>query len=210
MQNPSLPLPETKQKGYTIIELGIALAIIAVLIVAGLAGVTTVLNSSKANAQIEDSGIVLAKLQSILSSTSTSSMTTAAGIGSSLFPSSRVNAAATAVTNKFGGSEFVASNSAALSQGTHGAVLAEKVGVIYVMTSVPKTACADIANSLASLASAAWIHAASVSSDTDAASNTNLTTANLVKSPGGTVDGAAVGTRCNATPTPTLAFLMRP
>ena len=107
MQNPNLPHPETKQKGYTIIELGIALAIIAVLIVAGLAGVTTVLNSSKANAQIEDSGIVLAKLQSILTSTNTSGMTTAAAIGSSLFPASRVSG--TTVANKFGGSEFVAS-----------------------------------------------------------------------------------------------------
>ena len=59
--------PQTKrQGGYTIIELGIALTIIAVLIVAGLAGVTRVLNSSKANSQIEDSGIVLAKLQSAL------------------------------------------------------------------------------------------------------------------------------------------------
>ena len=35
-----------KQGGYTIIELGIALTIIAVLIVAGLTGVTTVLNNS--------------------------------------------------------------------------------------------------------------------------------------------------------------------
>jgi len=208
MQNPNLPHPETKQKGYTIIELGIALAIIAVLIVAGLAGVTTVLNSSKANAQIEDSGIVLAKLQSILTSTNTSGMTTAAAIGSSLFPASRVSG--TTVANKFGGSEFVASNSAALTSSSNGVDLAVNVGAIYVMTSVPKAACADIANSLASLANAAWVHAAAVSSDTDAGSSTNLTTANMVKKPGGTVDGTAVGTRCNATTTPTLAFLMRP
>ena len=55
---PASPQSNT-QGGYTIIELSIALTIIAVLIVAGLAGVSTVLNSSKANAQIEDSGIVL-------------------------------------------------------------------------------------------------------------------------------------------------------
>jgi len=210
MQNPNLPHPETKQKGYTIIELGIALAIIAVLIVAGLTGVTTVLNSSKANAQIEDSGIVLAKLQSILTSTNTSGMTTAGAIGSSLFPASRVNAANTAVTNKFGGSEFVASNAADLTVG--GTTVGANTGALYVITSVPKAACADIANSLGSLANAAWVFSPTTAITTDAlaGANTNLTTGNLVKSPGNTVNGAAVGTQCNTGTAPTLAFLMRP
>ena len=208
MQNPSLPHPETKQKGYTIIELGIALAIIAVLIVAGLAGVTTVLNSSKANAQIEDSGIVLAKLQSILTSTATSGMTTAAAIGSSLFPASRVSG--NTVTNKFGGSEFVASNGGDITVG--GTTVGTNTGALYVITSVPRAACADIANSVGSLANAAWVFTPGTAITTDglAGANTNLTPANLVKSPGGTVLGAAVGTQCNTGTAPTMAFLLRP
>jgi prepilin-type N-terminal cleavage/methylation domain-containing protein len=45
-----------QQKGYTIVELAIAVTIIGVLIVAGLSGVSSLLVSSKANTQIEESG----------------------------------------------------------------------------------------------------------------------------------------------------------
>ena len=142
-----------KQGGYTIIELGIALTIIAVLIVAGLTGVTTVLNNSKANSQIEESGIVLAKLQSTLTSTNSSGMTTAVAVGYSYFPTSRVSG--TSVTSKFNGSEFVRSNSAELTSTSHGVVAAIGGGAIYTITGVPKAVCANIASSLATLANAA-------------------------------------------------------
>jgi hypothetical protein len=61
------------------------------------------------------------------------------------------------------------------------------------------------------LANAAWVFTPSTAITTDAlaGANTNLTTANLVKSPGSTVLGAAVGTQCNGT-APTMAFLLRP
>ena len=124
-----------KQGGYTIIELGIALTIIAVLIVAGLAGVTAVLNNSKANGQIEESGIVLAKLQSTLTSTNASGMTTAVAVGYSYFPTSRVSGST--VTSKFNGSEFVRSNSAALTA-TEGVVAAIGGGAIYTITGYPE------------------------------------------------------------------------
>jgi prepilin-type N-terminal cleavage/methylation domain-containing protein len=210
MQNPSLPLPETKQKGYTIIELGIALAIIAVLIVAGLAGVTTVLNSSKANAQIEDSGIVLAKLQSLLTSTSASGINTAGAVGAGFFPAARVSgtAAAATVTSKFGGSEFVRSN-ADLASGT-GVTAGPGVGAIYTITGVPKAVCADIASSLAALSNSAWIYNATPTESTaDAA--TNLTSGtSQIKAPGAQVLGARVGTQCNLADTVSLAFFLRP
>ena len=94
--------PQTKrQGGYTIVELSIALTIIAGLIVAGLTGVNSLLLSSKANTQIEDSGRALAKLQAILTSTSVSGVTTASANGMGLFPASRV--AANVVTTAMGG-----------------------------------------------------------------------------------------------------------
>ena len=164
MQNPSLPLPETKQKGYTIIELGISLAIIAVLIVAGLAGVTAVLNNSKSNGQIEESGIVLAKLQSTLTSTSVSGMTTAVAVGSSYFPTSRVSG--TTVTSKFNGNEFVASNANALTS-TEGVVAAIGGGAIYTITGVPRAVCANIATSLATLANSAWVYSSTSVTETN-------------------------------------------
>ena len=90
-----------KQGGYTIVELSIALTIIAILIVAGLTGVNSLLLSSKANTQIEESGRALAKLQAILTSTSVSGVTTASANGMGLFPASRV--AANVVTTAMGG-----------------------------------------------------------------------------------------------------------
>ena len=200
--------PQTKrQGGYTIIELGIALTIIAVLIVAGLAGVTTVLNNSKANGQIEESGIVLAKLQSTLTSTSASGLTTAIAIGSSYFPTSRVSG--TAVTNKFNGSEFVASN-AALSS-AEGVVAAANVGAIYTITGVPKAVCANLASSLATLANSAWIYSGTSVSESNSTSTTNLTaTTSQIKAPGAQVLAARVGTQCNLADTVNLAFFLRP
>jgi prepilin-type N-terminal cleavage/methylation domain-containing protein len=213
MQNPNLPHPETKQKGYTIIELGIALAIIAVLIVAGLAGVTTVLNSSKANAQIEDSGIVLAKLQSFLSSTSASGINTAGAVGAGFFPAARVSGTgtSTAVTSKFGGSEFVGSN-ADLASST-GVTAGSGVGAVYTITGVPKAVCADVASSLAALANSAWIYSTTtaVTEATSTSGTSNFTSGtSQIKAPGGQVLGARVGTQCNLAEPLSLAFFLRP
>ena len=211
MQNPSLPNPETNQKGYTIIELGIALTIIAVLIVAGLAGVTAVLNNSKANAQIEESGIVLAKLQSTLTSTNATGLTTAVAVGSSYFPTSRVSGST--VTNKFTGNEFVASNANALTS-TEGVVAAIGGGAIYTITGVPKAVCANIATSLATLANSAWVYSGTgVTEATSTSGTSNFTVGtSQIKAPGGQVQGAKVGTQCNSgtTDTVNLAFFLRP
>jgi prepilin-type N-terminal cleavage/methylation domain-containing protein len=200
----------TQQKGYTIIELGIALTIIAVLIVAGLAGVTAVLNSSKSNAQIEDSGIVLAKLQSFLTSTSASGINTTGAVGAGFFPTARVTGTTTnaTVTNKFGGNEFVRSN--ADLPATTGVTAGPGVGAIYTITGVPKAVCADIANSLANLANSAWIYNFTPTEvNPDAATNLNSGTSQI-KAPGGQVQGARVGTQCNLADTVSLAFFLRP
>ena len=201
--------PQTKrQGGYTIIELGIALTIIAVLIVAGLAGVTTVLNNSKANGQIEESGIVLAKLQSTLTSTNSSGMTTAVAVGYSYFPTSRVSG--TTVTSKFNGSEFVSSNTIALTS-TEGVVAAANVGAIYTITGVPKAVCANLASSLATLANSAWIYSGTSVSESTSTALANLTaTTSQIKAPGAQVLAARVGTQCNLADTVNLAFFLRP
>ena len=200
--------PQTnRQGGYTIIELGIALTIIAVLIVAGLAGVTTVLNSSKANAQIEDSGIVLAKLQSALTSSNVSGMTTAAAVGSAFFPTSRV--LNNVVTNKFGGGEFIASNTAALTA-TEGVVAGASVGAIYTITAVPRAVCADIASSLANLSNSAWIHTTAKAEGTAGLSAGLAADTSQIKAPGGVVNAVRVGTQCNSGDPVNLAFFLRP
>ena len=197
-----------KQGGYTIIELGIALTIIAVLIVAGLAGVTTVLNNSKANGQIEESGIVLAKLQSTLTTTNVTGMSTAAAVGSGFFPSSRVTG--NTVTSKFGGSEFVGTSTVELTS-AHGVSAVAGVGAIYTITAVPKAVCANIATSLATLANSAWIYSATQTEANHASTTSNFTSGtSQVKAPGAQVLGARVGTQCNLADNVSLAFFLRP
>jgi len=202
MQNPTLSNPEPKQKGYTIIELGIALAIIAVLIVAGLAGVTSVLNSSKANSQIEDSGKLLARLQTFVSTTaSTPSLTTAVSVGLSMFPISRV--AANKVTNVFGGGEFVSTNA---NSTTHN--VPTNTGAIYTLASVPKAVCADVAVSLSNLADSSYISTATApATDQDSILGATLTT---IKSSGGTINLATLGTACNSANAVNMQFVLKP
>ena len=206
--------PQTKrQGGYTIIELGIALTIIAVLIVAGLTGVNSLLLSSKANSQIEDSGRALAKLQAILTSTQVSGITTASANGMGLFPTNRVTGSLTTTkvtTVMGGGEEFVRSNSgAALSTDTNGIDLALNTGAVYTLTGIPKAVCADLASSLASISAAAYVYT-TTPTESGSGANTNLTVANNIKAAGGNVLGAAIGTQCNAANTVSMSFVLRP
>ncbi len=201
--------PQTKrQGGYTIVELSIALTIIAILIVAGLSGVNSLLLSSKANTQIEDSGRALAKLQAILTSTQVSGITAAAANGMGLFPASRV-AANVVTTAMGGGNEFVRSNAATLSTATNGIALDASTGAIYTLTAIPRGVCSDIASSLASISNAAYVYNATPT-EANAGDSTNLTTGNQIKAPGGNVLGAAMGTQCNTAALVSMSFILRP
>ena len=197
-----------KQGGYTIIELGIALTIIAVLIVAGLTGVNSLLLSSKANTQIEDSGRALAKLQAILTSTQVSGVTTASANGMGLFPASRV-AANVVTTVMGGGNEFVRSNAALMTVAAQGIALDANTAAIYTLTNIPRGVCADIASSLASISAAAYVYNATPTEATGG-DNTNITPGNQIKAPGGNVQGAAMGTQCNLANTVSMSFVLRP
>ncbi len=208
MRTPNPPSMPIRQKGYTIVELAIALTIIGVLIVAGLTGVNSLLISSKANSQIEDSGRAMAKLQAILTSTAVSGLTTASANGMGLFPANRV-AANVVTTAMGGGNEFVRSNAAALTTASHGIALEANTGAVYTLTNIPKAACTDIASSLASISNAAYVYSATPTEGTSG-DNTNLTTGNNIKLPGGSVQGAAVGTQCNLANTVSMSFVLRP
>ncbi len=201
----SLPV-KAKQGGYTIVELSIALTVIAILIVGGLSGVSALLTSSKANGQIEDSGKALTKLQSILTSTSVSGLTTPSGIGMGLFPANRI--VGTTVTNVLGGKEYVNSNITALSTANGlSTELAANAAAIYTLTGIPKAVCTDVAGPLASLAAAAYIYNATAA---DSGATGNLISGNLIKSPGGTVQGTAMGTQCNLASTLNMSFVLQP
>jgi prepilin-type N-terminal cleavage/methylation domain-containing protein len=193
-----------KQGGYTIVELSIALTIIAILIVSGIVGITSVLRSNKANTQLEDSGRTLTRLQAYVSTTaSTIGLTTAGGVGLGLFPSTRVFSS-TSVFNAFGttgtASEFVNANSTASTD--HNVPV--NTGAIYTLTAIPTQVCADIAVGLANLADSIWVSSAI------SAVATTVTAGHVVKAPGAALNLANLGTQCSTGSTVGMSFVVRP
>ena len=136
-----------KQGGYTLVELAIAVAILAVLIVAGLTGVQSILTSGKVNDQIKTVAKLGAKVSANFGSLSTSgaSLATVANLGG--WDSSKMSGTGAAMTvrSAFNSSEFITFNAAAISG------LAANSGFIYTITGVPKDACPDLANGIGSL-----------------------------------------------------------
>jgi prepilin-type N-terminal cleavage/methylation domain-containing protein len=192
-----------KQGGYTIVELSIALTIIAILIVSGIVGITSVLRSNKANTQLEASGLTLTRLQAYVSTTaSTIGLNTAGGIGLGLFPSTRVSGSS--VFNAFGttgtSSEFVNANSIASTD--HNVPV--NTGAIYTLTAIPTQVCADIAVGLANLADSIWI------SSTISGVATTVTAGHVVKAPGAALNLANLGTQCSGGATVGMSFVVRP
>ena len=199
-----------RQGGYTIVELGIALTIVAVLIIAGLAGVTAVLNSTKANDQIASGGQTIAKLQNTVSTSATlQNLTTQEAIGLSLFPNSRVNADRNAVTGVFsGGSEFITTNPDAIA-GLGAAIPANRAGM-YVIHNIPRAVCSDVALALAPLADSAWvIRTPDVQAQIQTIPGTDRGS-NIIKTNGGAISPVEVSTSCAANALNSLQLLIRP
>ena len=185
-----------QQKGYTIVELSIALVIIAILIVTGLSGVNSVLLSGKANQQIEDTSRGIAKLQSFVTTgTSAIAITTDAAKGMGIFPANRLTS--TGVSNVFGGSEFVVGNSADING------VLTNYGAMYTLTGIPKQVCTDIASTLAGLSFSAWV--------SNSITKEQLTApAGQVKQANGNLNIVAVGTNCNSADSVGMTFLLKP
>ncbi len=184
-----------RQGGYTIIELGIALAIVAVLIIGGLAGVTAVLDSARANDQISSSGRTIAKLQNVVSTSATlQNLDTTQAIGLSLFPNNRVNAARTGVVGVFsGGSEFIATNGVNAVVGVGPNIPINRAG-FYVIHNIPRAVCTDVALALAPLADSAWVIA--VPAPQGAIADTPPV-ANIIRTNGAAVAPVVASAQCN-------------
>ena len=195
-----------RQGGYTIVELGIALTIVAVLIISGLVGVNAVLASTKANDQISASGQTIARLQNIVStSADLTGLDTQRAIGLSVFPRNRVNAARTAVNGVFsGGSEFINTNLAAIG-GLGANIPANRAG-LYVIHNIPRAVCSEVALALAPLVDSAWVNATVA----QVAINAAPAAANQIKNNGGAVAPIAVSRTCDENALSSLQLLIRP
>ena len=136
-----------KQKGYSLIELSVALSIVAVVIVAGLVGARQVLLSNSVNSQIRESNQTIAKLRKALARQTDTAGLTGSNAGLlGVWPNDRSSCTAGVCTNRsiFNQAfEHAFTNTAA-----HGNNLPINGGVMYVLWRVPNQACTDLVNGL--------------------------------------------------------------
>ena len=144
------------QKGYTLIELGIATAILAVLVVGALAGVQAIMTSGK----VSDQTKTLGRLQSTISKHFQNAVTSTAVDGGAAAGLAQLiqlggwdarSVAGGVVTSAFGSAEALISNGAAV-----GSMPANR-GFVYTIPGVPQAACPELAQGAAPMAFALWI-----------------------------------------------------
>ena len=103
------------QKGYSIIELSIALAIVSIILVTALTGVQRILRSNKVNEDLKGLNLAASKIGVMLSNVqSTNGITQANLVALRVFEDFRVNSSTNAVTNAFGGNITVLPNKNAM------------------------------------------------------------------------------------------------
>jgi prepilin-type N-terminal cleavage/methylation domain-containing protein len=145
MNSYKLTSVQGKQQGYTLVELAISVAILSVLIVAGLLGVQSILTSGKVNDQIKTVAKLAAKSSAMFASSAngTTGVTQQQMINMGAWDVSKTNGGN--VNSSFGSRETIIPNAAAI--GAPGAMPAN-TGFVYRISNVPQAACADLANGL--------------------------------------------------------------
>lgn len=143
------------QQGYTLVELAISVAILSVLIVAGLLGVQSILTSGKVNDQIKTVAKLSAKSSAMFANNSggTTGVTQQQMINVGGWDASKANGAV--VTSSFGSLETIIPNAAAIG------TMAANTGFVYKINSIPQAACADLASGVSGFVFALHVTAAS-------------------------------------------------
>jgi prepilin-type N-terminal cleavage/methylation domain-containing protein len=182
------------QRGYSLIELSIVLAIIAVVIGGAITGVQAILQSNNVNKLISNTnravGAITAKLirdANYANATTANLSSTAMGIWE---PRSVTNAGANnaTVTHDFGSAVFVTPIAAAAFG------LGANQAYVYSLTGIPTSACTDVVMGLESLALAVSVVNQAVP---NAAPNALAAGAALVKSPPALLpNSATVAAQC--------------
>lgn len=142
------------QRGYSLIELSIALAIIAVVIAGAVTGVQSILRSNNVNKTVLQTNNAVGKIIAKMVRDSTYADATLQKLtvtGYDIWPDSAVSGGGTstaAVYHPFGGKVLLAS----LSADSNGVTTGQ--GLVYTLTGIPVAACVDVALGLESLATA--------------------------------------------------------
>jgi prepilin-type N-terminal cleavage/methylation domain-containing protein len=159
------------QSGYTLVELAITVAVLSVLVVAGLLGVQSILTSGKVNDQVKTVAKLAATANTLFASSGTSGVTQAQMLKLGAWDASKtINGN---ITSAFGSLETITPNANAIG------VMAANTGFVYKISSVPQAACADLANGLSGFVYALHVTPVSGAAPADWTSDSSV-----VKAPG--------------------------
>jgi prepilin-type N-terminal cleavage/methylation domain-containing protein len=167
MKSVSLGSQSRNQRGYSLVELSVALAIVAVILVGALMGTRQVMLSNSVNAQVKDMAAVISKVQRHYAkqgSTNSANNNLLAPLG--VWPSERASISSGVATVRgsiSGSAEYIFSNDAAIGS------LPVNGGFIYTLTGVQGQACADLVSALDPLAFAIYVAPKATSAPTTGA-----------------------------------------
>jgi prepilin-type N-terminal cleavage/methylation domain-containing protein len=143
------------QRGYSLIELSIVLAIIAVIIAGAVFGVQAILRANNVNKTISQTNTAANKIiAKLIRDPNYANATTAnlTRLGQDVWDSQYVSSTAGTVENPFNGSVFVQPLSAAEGG------LAINEGFVYTLTQIPVSVCSDVAAGVEGLGTALRIN----------------------------------------------------
>ena len=186
-------LSKSTQRGYSLIELSIALAIIGVVIAGSIVGVQAILRSNNVNKTIGQTNVAVNKIVGKLirdNNYVNANTVNLTRIGLEVWSTADIisgGVAAARVTHPLSGDVFVAP----LTVATEG--IAINQGYVYTLSSVPVAACADLAAGLEGLAYVLNITNAAPL----AAAPSIIAGGTIVKDPATVFNSAVVNTACS-------------
>ncbi len=184
------------QRGYSLIELSIAMAILSVVIVGSLVGVQRILANNNANNVLQSIPKFNAALIAGLSnSRGSTAVTTVLANQLGAFPKTIVSgtAAVPVISNAFGGVYTISGNKVIVGASPVGS------GYFVHITNVPASVCPTLVNGLSTLTNGIWVSdATGLPTPAVDVSTFDTPTAGNVQPVNGVVDVAKMGTQCSA------------
>jgi len=173
-----------RQGGFTMVELGVVVAIAAAILVIALTVVPTILANNRANAEMQELPSVTSNIQKAYSNAPNyTGATLDSVIRLNAFPAERVTvpaAGAATATNRWGGNVTMAVGTLTSAN--------DIARVVY--TGVPERECKTVIQGVTNLMRRVYV---------DSANGGNAGGGTLVKNDGAALDLAALGTACAAT-----------
>lgn len=137
------------QRGYSLIELSLVLAVVAILLVGSLTGVQRILRSNTANNTLKETTTAVANVTTqTVRQANFAAVTLQNMSGLGVWDPARVasaGAASAVVTHPFGGPVYV--NSSSVAVGSYGVAQTFK----YTLANIPREVCADLVQGLDSM-----------------------------------------------------------